>query len=112
MGGLARCIGGSLMIAIETAQDFLKDNFAQWILDNCVIIDTETTGLGENDGAFLFLELEILSLHQPLGHTVGDVVLVGRFLRRAGDDQRRSALHEFSQEQRRNSEAESLPPFR
>jgi DNA polymerase-3 subunit epsilon len=22
---------------------------AQWILDNCVIIDTETTGLGEND---------------------------------------------------------------
>ena len=21
------------MIAIETAQDFLKDNFAQWILD-------------------------------------------------------------------------------
>ena len=33
MGGRARCIGGCIMIAIETAQDFLKDNFAQWILD-------------------------------------------------------------------------------
>ena len=33
MGGRTRCVGGRIMIAIETAQEFLKDNFAKWILD-------------------------------------------------------------------------------
>ena len=33
MGGCTRCVGGRIMITIETAQEFLKDNFAKWILD-------------------------------------------------------------------------------
>jgi acyl-coenzyme A thioesterase PaaI-like protein len=48
MGGRARCIRGRIMIAIQTAQDFLKDNFAQWILDMGIAV-TEMS----DDGATL-----------------------------------------------------------
>ena len=48
MDGCTRCVGGRIMITIEAAQDFLTENFAQWILD----MGIEVTDMSD-DGATL-----------------------------------------------------------
>ena len=48
MDGCTRCVGGRIMITIEAAQAFLKDNFAKWILD----MGIEVTDMSD-DGATL-----------------------------------------------------------
>ena len=45
MDGCTRCVGGRIMITIEAAQAFLKDNFAKWILDMGIeVIDMSDDG--------------------------------------------------------------------